>query len=296
MNNPAYASTLNSTLADQGFEFRRVFSELTRTEFDLRGGRFHLLLLLEGGGILIDEQGERPLLPRSIGWLPNGRPRSVRLDAGTTGILTSIPDTILGKAIANDVLGTQMRHVAGLAHHFQQVEKSLFKTLLYQAELVENELQANRPGLETVLQNSVSIMLVGLWRLSGADTMQPLPVPRNLVHSFASLLDVHLRDHWSVARYASHMGISRDRLTSVLRRATGKTPLALIHGKMMEEAKVLLTASNQQVAEIAYTLGFTDPAYFNRFFQRYLGITPARYRREHRRRELDEDESFAAWP
>ena len=82
----------------------------------------------------------------------------------------------------------------------------------------------------------------------------------------------------------------------VLRRATGEAPLALIHRKMIAEAKILLVSSSQQVAEVAFTLGFNDPAYFNRFFQRHVGTTPARFRREKRRPEQSEEESYAAWP
>jgi AraC family transcriptional activator of pobA len=32
------------------------------------------------------------------------------------------------------------------------------------------------------------------------------------------------------------------------------------------------------VAEIAYTLGFVDPAYFTRSFTRHTGVAPRQYR------------------
>lgn len=279
-----------------GLETRKVSSALTHTEFVLRGGRFHLFLLENGSGALVAEDGEHRLMPPTICWLPDGTARTVKVAAGSTGILVSIPDALLGQAIPQDIMGNQVRQIIGLRQHLQHVVADSFQTMLHHAQLVERELNENNPGIVTMLQNSVSIMLVELWRLSGTAMIQPLPLPRNLVHTFMLLLDVHLRDHWGVADYASHMGVSRDRLTSVLRRATGEAPLALIHRKMIAEAKILLASSNQQVAEVAFTLGFNDSAYFNRFFKRHVGNTPARFRRDKHKTGPAEEESFAAWP
>jgi len=280
----------------EGFEIGRVNSELTQTEFVLRGRRFHLFLLQKGSGTLIGEDGEHQITGPAACWLPNGMQRSVNLDAGSTALIINIPDATLGRVIPEDILGNQMRQIIGHWHHFYNVAREPFLTVLQQAHLMERELRANGPGMELVLQSSVSIVLVELWRLSGAEIIKPLPLPRNLVHEFLSLLGVHMRDHWSVAEYARQMGISRDRLTAILRRASGETPLALIHKKLIAEAKTLLVSSSQQVAEVAFSLGFNDPAYFNRFFQRHVGVTPSKYRKEKGKPDQTGDESFAAWP
>src|SRR3546814_7719008 len=44
-------------------------------------------------------------------------------------------------------------------------------------------------------------------------------------------------------------------------------------------AKRKLTYSRISAAEIAYQLGFKDPAYFSRFFRRYTGKSPVEFRR-----------------
>ncbi|RYF45807.1 MAG: helix-turn-helix domain-containing protein, partial [Cytophagaceae bacterium] len=40
----------------------------------------------------------------------------------------------------------------------------------------------------------------------------------------------------------------------------------------------LLFHTNNSLKEIAFELGFSDASYFNRFFKRETGMTPAEYR------------------
>jgi AraC family 4-hydroxyphenylacetate 3-monooxygenase operon regulatory protein len=48
--------------------------------------------------------------------------------------------------------------------------------------------------------------------------------------------------------------------------------------RLMQEAKRLLLFTGSSANEICYQLGFKDPAYFSRFFQRYAQLTPGEYR------------------
>ena len=46
----------------------------------------------------------------------------------------------------------------------------------------------------------------------------------------------------------------------------------------LEVAKTLLIESGMSVAVIGQKIGFSDPAYFNRQFKKYIGCTPGEYR------------------
>jgi AraC family transcriptional activator of pobA len=52
----------------------------------------------------------------------------------------------------------------------------------------------------------------------------------------------------------------------------------LIDARVMREARRNLAYTNLSVSTIAYTLGFTDPAYFSRVFTRALGLSPRAFR------------------
>ncbi|HTN39338.1 MAG TPA: helix-turn-helix domain-containing protein, partial [Arachidicoccus sp.] len=51
-----------------------------------------------------------------------------------------------------------------------------------------------------------------------------------------------------------------------------------IHERLVLEARRLLFHTDNTLKEIAFDLGFAEASYFNRFFKRETGITPAAYR------------------
>ncbi len=282
--------------APEYIQARTIKSALTRSEYVLRGGRSHLFLLQAGSGLLTSEDGENALDGPGFCWLPHGKSRSVRLEAGTRGLVLSIPDARLGSSIPAGSLGSHIREVIGFPAIVRKPEPAHLAKLAELIATIEQELFENGPAAQTVVQYCVSLLLIEFWRLSRPEISSPRALPRNIVHNFMSLVDLHLRDHWTVQQYAGQMGVSKDRLNTAVQRATGRTPLAHIHQRQIAEAKTLLTGSSLQVAEVAYMLGFKDAAYFNRFFQRHAGLPPGKFRHNVWQQKAETDTSFAAWP
>ena len=67
-------------------------------------------------------------------------------------------------------------------------------------------------------------------------------------------------------------------LARLCRDGAGASPQALIHAAVLREACRMLAYTRLQVAEVGHRLGFDDPAYFSRFFQRGTGVSPRAYR------------------
>ena len=116
-----------------------------------------------------------------------------------------------------------------------------------------------------------------------------------MAERFVLLATQHARQHWTIGAYARTIGVSRDRLGAAVKRATGLSPQAYLHRQLIREASELLAGTATPVGTVAFRLGFTDPAYFTRFFSRAVGISPSRFRASARRRP-DPEGSYAAWP
>ncbi len=278
----------------ENVEVQTFRSSLTRTEYVLRGKRSHLFILTAGSSqLLIDETVMEIEAPTLI-WVPQGSLSRFILNAGARGRSLSIPELQLGVSLPSGLLGSDIR---------EALQAPLIKRLENKAFVVRNkaiidsiseELFTNAPAAQNVVRYSLTLLLIEIWRLSSPKTPKTRTLPRSIFHNFVSLVELHATDHWTVADYAKRIGVSKDRLTSAVRRATGRSPLGEIHRKLMKEAEHQLLNSSRQVSEIAYSLGFKDTAYFNRFFNRHAHMPPGKYRAE-KQHQLPVGE-FSAWP
>ena len=73
---------------------------------------------------------------------------------------------------------------------------------------------------------------------------------------------------------ATRLNMSPKYLSDLLKHETGKTALELIHLFLINEAKNMLVAGEQNISEIAFKLGFENPPYFSRLFKKETGMTP----------------------
>lgn len=78
--------------------------------------------------------------------------------------------------------------------------------------------------------------------------------------------------------YAASLGVSPRHLSRICQAETGLSAKAFIDVQVMREACRMLAYTRMSVQQIGYHLGFEDPSYFSRAFQRHLGMAPSAYR------------------
>ena len=149
---------------------------------------------------------------------------------------------------------------------------------------MREEYAERRPGMVSVLQSYLHILLVEAGRLPpGVAAAGPGPVGRTAVVSqeFVRLLArPGAAAELSVRQCAAELGVSVGYLSAAVRESTGRTPGQLIRHTQVLEAKRLLAGTALTVGRVAREVGFTDPAYFCRFFRRETGASPGEFRRD----------------
>jgi len=79
--------------------------------------------------------------------------------------------------------------------------------------------------------------------------------------------------------FANQLAVHANHLNRAVKEITGKSTTAHIAERVVGEAKALLHHTAWSTAEIAHSLGFEYPTYFNIFFKKHTGTTPLAFRR-----------------
>ncbi len=147
-------------------------------------------------------------------------------------------------------------------------------------ELIAREFSQKMAGREQTLALLAQAVFTLMLRNASLDDKAASGVrgELKLFQRFNKMVDERFRDHLSVPEYAQSLGVTESRLNDLCRRFANRPPKRLIFDRLLREAKRLLLFSACTVHETAYSLGFKDPAYFARFFNRLEGCSPSAYR------------------
>jgi AraC family transcriptional regulator, transcriptional activator of pobA len=275
-----------------------IRSAFTTTEYVIRGARSYLVILHAGQCTLIEGEDEMIIAAPALVWTPVGISARLSISPGSRGVVLRIPETILGLSIPAGSISGYIRQAIRKVIVLHSVPPSLIQRMSRLFDDIRGELYENDPAAQEIVQHSLSLMLIHFWRASKPAIHGAVLLPRQIVHEFLGLVELHMQSHWTIERYSKYLGVSKDRLNTATRRSVGMSPNQYIQQRLMSEVKTLLLNSDLSVSEIAFKLGFADAAYFNRFFQRHENIPPGRFRT----RGVQQDgqkirgSEFAAWP
>jgi two-component system response regulator YesN len=93
----------------------------------------------------------------------------------------------------------------------------------------------------------------------------------------------YIKEHFDQPLTLGDLGerfyFSPNYLSALIKSRTGVPFKQYLQTLRMEKAVARLRYSDEKVADIALSVGFSDPAYFNRIFKKQYGVSPDSYRR-----------------
>jgi len=163
-------------------------------------------------------------------------------------------------------------------HKLPQIEKAIH---LLHEEFIQKDSDFGRI---VILQHLLSMILIFLERQYKEQSIQEIQNINDIsmfkYRQFLHVLENHFQSQHSVPFYSQTIGMTRRKLSEVVKQYTGKTAKNIIIERIITEAKRLLSFTNCSLKEITFKLGYEDPAYFCRLFKQQTGMTPQNYKRQ----------------
>jgi AraC family transcriptional activator of pobA len=240
----------------------------------------HQILLLQRGGVAaaIDARNVYLRSPAAL-VVPPGSVHSFRFKPDTAGFVISF-----GFGLARELAGT----TATLLDFLQRPtlclldRPALRATDLEQlARMLMREFSRSAAGRDMALHGLLAALLCNLLRLTreaNADLDGATTEDHEIVARYRRVLEDSYRDHLEISFYAAKLGISATLLRRACRIAAGQSPVAIAHQRLLVEAERQLRYTSMTINQIAYFLGFDDPAYFSRFFAQRMRMSPKAFR------------------
>ncbi|WP_289660801.1 two-component regulator propeller domain-containing protein [Flavobacterium panacagri] len=98
-----------------------------------------------------------------------------------------------------------------------------------------------------------------------------------LKKAFKIVEDNISNEQFDIPFFCSELGVSRTMLFLKIKAWTNCTPNEFIHEIRLKRAAQLLEQNKLTVSEISYKVGFNNPKYFSKCFQKKYGETPSQY-------------------
>jgi AraC family transcriptional activator of pobA len=253
----------------------------------------HQLLLIDRGRVEARLDARTTLLraPAAI-LVPPGAVHSFRFQPETVGIVISFAATVAGELRAvSPGLSEHLERCAAIPLDSAALRQTDMRPL---AEMLLREFGRSAPGRRLALRGTLAALLANLQRLlpDVSDAVAAVsPRDRELVARFREQVEQRFRQHPSLAEYAARLQASDSRLRRACLAVTGQSPVDLVHLRLLLEAERQLRYTSMSVTQVAYYLGFEDPAYFSRFFTRRMGVSPRAFRRRDARTILERSEA-----
>ncbi|MGB0863864.1 MAG: helix-turn-helix domain-containing protein [Saprospiraceae bacterium] len=101
----------------------------------------------------------------------------------------------------------------------------------------------------------------------------------DIIRQFNVLVDTHFKEKRQVQDYADLLHKSPKTLSNLFKMYNNKSPLRIIHERIILEAKRLLYYTDKSISDVAFELGYEELPPFSKLFKKIEGITPSKFQK-----------------
>lgn len=206
--------------------------------------------------------------------------------SATTGYLLLVhPDLFLSYPMAKRVKQFGFfSYTANEALYLSAHERGTVFTIF---KIIDEELNSRIDDFsQDVIVSQVELLLNYSNRFYKRQFITRRAVNNDQLQQLEELLDQYFKSDKAVVQgiptvqyLADQLHLSPSYLSDMLRSQTGQNAQQLIHQKLVEKAKDVLSTTTLTIAEVAYQLGFEHPQSLTRLFKNKTNMSPIDFRR-----------------
>jgi AraC family transcriptional activator of pobA len=234
------------------------------------------LLYVQKGHALLEIEGEQTRIDRpSIQVVPPMCVHGFHFSPEVDGFVITIAAPLIGWLQEQSDARQRVLQYPGC--YAAEADQPYLDTL---CAMLNHEYANPAPSRDLLLRSLVGALVVWVSRREQERHVgsERLDRGQSYLAAFSKLIEKHYREHLPISRYAAFLGVTPVYLNTVCQRLAHQSALSIVHQRLLLEAKRNLIYTTLNVSQIADLLGFSEPAYFTRFFKRLTGTTPNHFR------------------
>lgn len=249
----------------------------------LHSNLYQIIIMQSGTIELLYNDNTVRLNERSLVLIPEYCVHSFKFIAQTTGWSLSFSQLIFEKLMEH--IPSLLSLTDKIVHLNNQADSAQFQFLLQLCKILHSEVQSNTKEsilMKSSLIDSVLILTERLIKESFKEKRyQPdESIELQYVYKFKRSLRSKISMSKKLIDYALELNISPTHLNRVCKKVTGDSASKVMQETVIMESKKLLLYTNLNISEIAFKLHFKSTSHFSKYFKKYAGINPKKFKKD----------------
>jgi AraC-like DNA-binding protein len=150
-------------------------------------------------------------------------------------------------------------------------------SLLTQVRRILEEVRSGSPGYHQVI-SGITLQILGLVHALCAHTNMVDDEDAQAVEKAKFYFRENLESPLEIKELMRQLPMSYSKFRKLFKEVTGEAPHQYHLNLRLDKARELLSTTNLNVTEVAYSLGFDSVFYFSKLFKNKQGVSPRSYR------------------
>ena len=238
---------------------------------------FEMLLIQKGSGSLQLDGQEHTLAENSTYCIFPGHFRKTHFTPGTEGYYISFAIEFLRLSEGYNNSAAWLEQYSNAASAI--IDKETLPELQAIARKMNWEYNNCLDKRQELLKGLLNIFLIYFSRNLNRPVINDSPNrEKELVNKFMGLLKKNFYSKKFVNDYATLLSVTPNYLNRTVKKITGHPTSYHIQQQIILEAKRQAIYSSESMKQIAYGLGFDNPAHFSKFFKNNCGVNFTEYK------------------